>query len=102
MTKFITSQSNKGGTATESLTSKGAVKAKTESQKLAGANEARVALVVSLDGEKPVYLAYGATAVKNEGVVLQKGGPPFVIDHYQGEVSVVTASEESVVCFVEV
>lgn len=79
----------------------GTITAKTESQTLAVANEARVALVVTNDGEKPVYLALGATAVKNKGIRLNEKGGAHVIDYYLGIVTVVTAEGESVVTFSE-
>lgn len=80
----------------------GAVKAKTESQTLIAANRDRVCAYITNDGEKTVYLGLGATAVKNEGIALAKGSAPFKLEGYTGVVSVVTASEESVVAFSEV
>jgi hypothetical protein len=97
-----TTQANKFGSAAEAKTAAGAIKAKTESQTLAEANPGRVALYVTNDGEKTVYLALGAKAVKNEGIRLNEKGGAVVIDNYTGVVSVVTASEESVVAFTEV
>lgn len=97
-----TRQADKFGTSGEAKNGKGAVKAKTASQTLAEANPGRVALYVTNDGEKDVYLALGATAVKNEGIRLAPEDPPLHIPDYSGAVSVVTAEGESVVTFAEV
>lgn len=87
---------------TEAVTPAGSIKAKTESQTLAVANKIRVVLKVTNDGGKKVYLAYGPTAVKEKGIPLNAEGGSATIDEYTGIVTVVTAAEESVVCFVEV
>lgn len=98
-----TTQANKFGSAPEANASKGAVKAKsTESQTLVEANPGRVALYVTNDGEKTVYLALGATAVKSEGIALVKEGPPLRIPDYTGKVTVITGEGESVVVYSEV
>lgn len=97
-----TIESRRFGSADEAKTSASAITAKTESQELAAANEARVALYVTNDGEKVVYLALGATATKNKGIRLNASGGAAVIDNYTGVVSVVTAEGESVVTFSEV
>ena len=100
------SQRTTGGSAfvatDTATTSKGAVKAETKSQKLVAANDGRIAVYVSNDGEKTVYLALGAAAAKNEGIRLLKTDPPLRIEGYTGEITVITAAEESVVCFTEV
>lgn len=102
MSQELTTQANKLGSAATANDSAGAVKAKNESQTLVAANPSRVAVYVTNDGEKTVYLAFGATAVKNEGIRLLKGDPPLRIADYTGVISVVTAEGEAVVSFVEV
>jgi DNA-binding beta-propeller fold protein YncE len=97
-----TTRSNAFGVSDTAKAPASAVKAKTESQTLIAANPARVAAYITNDGEKTVYLAFGATAVKNEGIRLLKGDPPLYIDTYTGIITVVTAAEESVVCFTEI
>lgn len=97
-----TTQSLKFGAAAEATTPASNFTAKTESKTLAEANPARVALYVTNDGEKTVYLACGATAVKNKGIRLNKEGGAVVIDNYFGIVTAVTAESESVVCFTEI
>lgn len=86
----------------EAETPAGAVTAKAESATLAEADPNRAALYVTNDGANVVYLALGATAVKNKGIRLNAEGGAVVIDNYTGVVSVVTASGESVVTFSEV
>lgn len=90
-----------GSTDTAS-TSAGAVKAKTESQTLVSANPTRIALHVTNDGEKTVYLALGATATKSKGIRLNEKGGYVAITGYTGVVSVVTAEGEAVTTFCEV
>jgi hypothetical protein len=93
---------NAATSSTTGKTAAGFVKAKTESQTLIAANEARIAAYITNDGEKTVYLALGATAVKNEGIRLLKGDPPLCIASYGGAISVVTAEGESIVAFSEI
>lgn len=83
-------------------TAKGKVTAKTSSETLAAANEARVALYITNVGASSVFLALGATAVAEEGILLTKEGGGSVIDNYSGAVSVITKTGESVVSFSEV
>ncbi len=95
-------RANAFGTSDTAKNLAGAVKAKTESQTLVASNPGRVAVYITNDGEKTVYLAFGATAVKSEGIRLLKGDPPLYVDTYTGVISVVTAESESVVTFTEV
>jgi hypothetical protein len=83
-------------------TPKGKVTAKTSSETLAAANESRVALYVTNVGANNVFLALGATAVAEEGILLTKEGGGTVIDNYSGAVAVITKSGESVVSLSEV
>lgn len=97
-----TTRANAFGLSDTAKKPAGAVKAKTESQTLIAANPGRVAVYITNDGEKTVYLAFGATAVKDEGIRLLKGDPPLYVDTYTGTISVVTAEGESVTTYVEV
>jgi hypothetical protein len=97
-----TRQADKFGASGTAKDGKGAVKAKTESQTLVEANPGRVALYVTNDGEKTVYLALGEAATKNEGIRLNAEGGAVVIDNFTGKVTVVTAAGESVVTFSEI
>lgn len=93
---------NVATSASAAQDSAGAVKAKTESQTLIAANDGRVAAYITNDGAGTVYLAFGATAVKNEGIRLLKEDPPLFVGCYTGVIAVVTAEGEAVVTFVEV
>lgn len=97
-----TRQSLKFGSAEEAKTPKGKITAKTESQVLAEFNEPRVALFITNSGAKAVWLAFGPTAVAEEGPMLSKEGGSTVIDNYSGAVSIITKEGESVVSFSEV
>lgn len=88
-------------TTNEAANPKGKKTATTSSAKLVGANESRVALVVCNDGTNAVYLALGGTATKEEGIRLNKEGGTHIIDYYWGEVTCVTATGESNVCWAE-
>lgn len=83
-------------------TPKSAVTAKETSATLVAENRERVAVYITNDGEKAVYLALGSSATKNQGIRLNEKGGAIVIDAYTGPISVVTASGESVVTFAEV
>lgn len=83
-------------------TSKGKVTAKTSSETLVAANENRVALYITNIGASNVFLALGATAVAEEGIMLVKEGGSAEIVNYSGAVSVITKTGESIVGFSEV
>lgn len=83
-------------------TGAGQLKTKTESQKLAAANPARAALIVTNIGAKTVYLGLGTTAVKEKGIALKKEGDPFVLTAFTGEVTVISHEEEPLVTVAEV
>ena len=97
-----TRQADKFGTSGEAKTPKSKIKAKTESQTLAESNPGRIALTITNTGATAVWLAAGATAVAEEGIMLAKEGGAHVIDYYTGVVSVITKESESVVSFLEI
>lgn len=84
------------------VTPKGKVTASTASATVAAANPFRVALVVTNNGAKDVWLALGSTAVAEEGILLNSEGGAHIIDYYLGVVTVITKEAESVVSFTEV
>lgn len=86
----------------EAASPKGKATAKATSQVLAAANGSRVALVVCNPSSKEVWLALGATAVKEEGIWLKKESGAIVIDFYTGPVSCITTEGEGTVTFSEV
>lgn len=86
----------------EAKKGKGGLKAKTASQELVEANENRVALELVNDGANKVWVAYGKTAVAEEGIPLYPEGGSKVIENYSGIVSVITKSGESLVGFIEI
>ena len=87
---------------TEAEVAKGKITATTVSAQVRAANRSRVVLKMTNDGANTVYVAYGPTAVKNEGDRLNAEGGTVTIDEYTGEVTLVTAEGESNVCFTEV
>lgn len=97
-----TRQSLKFGSAREAKTPKSKVTAKTESQTLVADNEARVALYVTNNGTKNVWLALGATAVAEEGPLLVKETGAVVIDNYSGIITCITKEGESLLTFAEI
>jgi len=82
-------------------TPKGKVTAKTESQTLVAANENRVAIYITNNGEKPVWLSCGATAAAEEGIRLNEKGGSIVIPDYTGVIAVISKEGEQVVSFSE-
>lgn len=86
----------------EAKTPKGALKTKTESQTLAASNENRVSLYVVNNGTKPLWLAFGATAVADEGIRLNENGGAIIISDYTGIVTAISKEAEPVACFIEV
>jgi hypothetical protein len=84
-------------------TGKGKVEATTASATLVAANEERGEVVISNNGAKDVWLAFGPTAVAEEGVRLPTGSlPPFVCRSYSGQITVIAKEGTSVVSFAEV
>jgi hypothetical protein len=80
----------------------GKVSAKESSETLAKAFPDRKALYVCNPSTKEVWLALGATAVKEEGIWLKKEGGAAVIEDYTGIVTLITTSGEGAVTFTEV
>ena len=97
-----TRQSLKFGSAEEAKTPKSKITAKTESQVLAEFNEPRVALYVTNNGAKNVWLAFGGTATVEEGPLLVEKTGAIVIDNYSGPVSCITKEGESLLTFAEI
>lgn len=95
-------QSLKFGMSPEATTPAGALTAKTESQTLAVANQNRVALYVTNNGAKNVWLAYGPTATAEKGPLLVEKTGAIVIDNYFGIVTCITKEGESLITFAEI
>ena len=94
--------SQPSGSSDTARTDKGKLTIKTESKELAKANGDRLALIISNEGAKDVWLALGTTAVAKEGIFLKSGGEPWVLQGYSGAVSVIAGEGESNICFVEI
>lgn len=88
--------------STEAAVSKGKKTVKAESQTLVASNRARIALIVCNPSSKEVWLALGATAVKEEGIWLKKEGGSTVIDFYTGAISCITTEGEGSITYSEV
>lgn len=86
----------------EAKTAKGKITAETSSKELVAANESRVALFISNAGANPVWLAFGPTAVAEEGPMLVKEGGSVIIDNYSGKVAIITKTSTSVVGYSEI
>ena len=80
----------------------GKLKAKATTLELVAANAHRVSITICNDGTKTLYVSKGATAVKEEGIRLNKEGGCIVIDDWLGAVSVITEEGEFNVCYSEV
>ncbi len=90
------------GSSTEARIPKGKLAAKTESKELVKANGDRLELIVSNEGAKDAWLSLGTAAVAKEGVYLKAAGGSWTSDSYSGAVFVITASEESNICYAEI
>lgn len=93
------------GTSDTATNSAGNVTAKTENKTVVEANQARVALILANNGAKDVWVALGATATAEKGILLKKegaGNQPLVLQGYTGAVSVIAKENESVVSFSEI
>lgn len=97
-----TIQANKFGSSPEAVTPAGALTAKTESQTLSASNPGRIALYVTNNGAKDVWLALGSTAVAEKGIKLVATTGSAVIDNYSGVVSFISKEGESLVTFAEI
>jgi len=94
--------SQQSNSSSEARTPKGKFAAKTESKELAKANGDRLALFITNEGAKDVWLSLGSAAVAKEGIYLKEKGTPFELTGYSGAVFAITASEESNVCIAEI
>ena len=81
---------------------KGKVTARATSGTLAAANAYRVALYVSNPSSEEVWLALGATAVKEEGIWLKKESGSVTINNYTGIVTCITTEGEGTITYAEV
>lgn len=91
----------------QARTPKGKVTAKATSGTLVAENRNRKALYVCNPSAKEVWLALGATAVKEEGIWLKKESGLIVIpgagsEGYTGEVALITTEGEGTVTFTEI
>jgi hypothetical protein len=87
----------------EATASKGKFTAKSTSQTLIAANDARIGLIVQNPSSKEVWLALGSTATKEEGIWLKKEtATPVVITGYTGPVSCITTAEEGSIVYAEI
>lgn len=98
-----TTRANAFGVSSAAKVPKGKLKCKTESQKLVGANEARVVLNVSNIGSADVWLCLGEeAAVAEEGPYLKKEGGSQLIDYYSGEIRAISKEGEPLLTYAEV
>tara|TARA_R100000750_G_C2288566_1_gene73992 strand:- start:151 stop:441 length:291 start_codon:yes stop_codon:yes gene_type:complete len=82
----------------------GAVTAGVASVEVLAANNQRVGYAIVNDSDTAVYLAFGATAVLNEGVRLNSNGGATVSDTnsiFTGAINVISSAGSKEVTFVE-
>lgn len=90
------------GSATTARIPKGKFTAKTESKELAKANGDRVALILTNQGAKDIWLSLGEAATAEEGPCLKAGTGVWENTVYTGAIFAVTKEGESVVTYSEV
>lgn len=93
---------NAATSSSTAKTPKGKITAKTESQELAAANDARVALTITNRSARDVWLGLGGAAAAEEGICLKAETGAMVIDFFMGAVFVITKEGEGVITFSEV
>ena len=91
-----------GGATNVAKTPKGKFTVKATSQVLAIENRSRGGLVLCNPSAKEVWVAFGETAAKEEGIWLKKEtSVPIVITGYLGPVAVITTAEEGSITYAE-
>lgn len=81
---------------------KGKKTVKAESQVLVEENNHRIEIYVCNPSSKEVWLAFGETAVKEEGLWLKKEGGSVVIPGWLGSITCVTTEGEGSITFAEI
>jgi len=91
------------GSDSVAKTPKGKITAKTESKELAKENLDRIELVITNEGSKNIWLAFGGKeAVAKEGPFMKAETGSFNIGSFTGPVHVITAEGESNVTYGEI
>lgn len=99
--EFVTQGHQFVGTS-EASNAKGKKAVTAVSAELLPANGNRVGVWISNPSAKEVWLAFGPTATKEEGIWIKKETGPVFLTGYNGVISCVTTAEEGSITFVEV
>jgi hypothetical protein len=81
---------------------KGKASIGTSSSELLASNRKRIAAYITNRGASRVWLALGASAAKEEGILLNPEGGSAVIDNYTGQIAAIAEGASNLVTFSEV
>lgn len=102
MPKEFVTQGHQFVGSSEATTAKGKKEVTAASAELLPANGNRIGVWISNPSGKEVWLAFGATATKEEGIWIKKETGPIFLYGYNGVISCVTTAEAGSITFVEV
>ena len=99
--EFIT-QGHQFVGSSEATNAKGKKTVKATTEELLPENKNRIGVWISNPSGKEVWLAFGPTAAKEEGIWIKKETGPIFLYGYNGPISCITTAEEGSITFCEI